>query len=70
MSLESNLRSYIKQQLAMDPFYLQKVISLNAHKGMTRWNKLNEAIADANVLIKNGNIPDPILQGLIEEILS
>ena len=68
--VESNLRECITKQISNAPFYIRKAISGNASFGYSFSNELNELIADASVLMKRGDLTDPVLMRLIKEIVS
>lgn len=67
--MENELRTYVRNQLALDPLYIEKYVSANAADGFFEDKKLNELIADGCVLIQRNGLRDPILQTLIEDIL-
>lgn len=66
---ENELRTYVRNQLALDPLYIEKYVSANAADGFFEDKKLNELIADGCVLIQRNGLRDPILQTLIEDTL-
>ena len=68
--VESNLRECITKQISNAPFYIRKAISGNASFGYSFSNELNELIADASVLMKRGDLTDPVLMRLIKESVS
>ncbi len=67
--MENELRTYVRNQLALDPLYIEKYVSANAADGFFEDKKLNELIADGCVLIQRNGLRDPILQTLIDDIL-
>lgn len=67
--MENELRTYVRNQLALDPLYIEKYVSANAADGFFEDKKLNELIADGCVLIQRNGLRDPILQTLIEDTL-
>lgn len=68
--LERNLREYVVRQIRMEPLYLTKYVSENAHRQFRIEKLLNEVIADGKILIDKGKMQDDYLQQLIDEVIN